>query len=74
VFDSQGKPDVPQRSRAASAFFAGFMRPANTIDVFERGDMKPGFAEMNRIVVYPTTERMRNSRPVKWLTSVGEVN
>jgi predicted ATP-grasp superfamily ATP-dependent carboligase len=65
VFDSQGRPDVPSRTRATARFLADFVRPDIQMDVFERGDSQPGWSEMNRIVWHHATTRVRRSRPLE---------
>jgi predicted ATP-grasp superfamily ATP-dependent carboligase len=74
VFDSQGRLDVPPRSRAAADFVLDFVRPANRLDVIDLSDMRPALAEMNRLVLRHGARRVRNLAPIKWLTTSGKVN
>jgi hypothetical protein len=59
VYDSQGHPDVPGRARATATFLLDFLRPANTIDVVDRHDLRPAWSEMNRIVFAHASRRIR---------------
>jgi predicted ATP-grasp superfamily ATP-dependent carboligase len=70
VFDSQGRPDVPGRIPAALRFVCDFARPRTEIDVFERGDNRPAWSEMNRIVWTHARNRLRRSLPIKRLTAL----
>ena len=73
VFDSQGRPDVPRRSRALTRFLVDFAHPKTRLDVFERGDLRPGFSEMNRIVWHHAKRRARRTAPLDWLASTVQV-
>ncbi len=68
VFDSQGQTDVPPRARATANFLLDFVRGSNEIDVFERGDMQPGWSEMNKVVMQHAKVRIRGLGPVRSVT------
>jgi predicted ATP-grasp superfamily ATP-dependent carboligase len=67
VFDGQGRPDVPTRGRATVRFLADFAHPRTSLDTFERGDLRPGLAEMDRIVLRHAIGRLRSARPAHWI-------
>jgi predicted ATP-grasp superfamily ATP-dependent carboligase len=62
VWDSQGQTDVPPRGRATATFLLDFLRPANKIDVVERGDMRPALAEMDKVVLRHAKGRVQRVR------------
>src|SRR5262249_26731286 len=70
VFDDQGRPDVPTRGRAAARFVADFAHPRTSIDTFERGDLRPGLTEMNRIVLHHAVGRLRRTPPARWIAAL----
>jgi predicted ATP-grasp superfamily ATP-dependent carboligase len=74
VFDSQGRPDVPARARATARFVADFARPDTKLDVFERGDARPGLSELNRIVWHHAKHRVRRSRSVQRLAALAKMD
>jgi predicted ATP-grasp superfamily ATP-dependent carboligase len=74
VFEHQGQPDIPPRLGATANFLLDFIRPENTLDGLELGDMRPALAEMNKIVFRHSLGRMRKFPPVKWLNSLGKVD
>jgi predicted ATP-grasp superfamily ATP-dependent carboligase len=64
-FDSQGQPDVPPRLRATAVFLRDFAKGSTMLDVFERGDMQPGWSEMNKIVVQHAKGRVEGLAPTR---------
>jgi predicted ATP-grasp superfamily ATP-dependent carboligase len=62
VYGDQGRPDVPGRAVATARFFADFLRPDTSVDVFEWGDPRPALSELNFIVFHRATHRLRVSR------------
>jgi predicted ATP-grasp superfamily ATP-dependent carboligase len=59
TFENQGHPDTPSRLTAATTFVADFFRHTS-VDGLEFGDMRPAFAEMNKIVVRHSVRRARS--------------
>jgi predicted ATP-grasp superfamily ATP-dependent carboligase len=68
VFDSQGRPDIPPRGRATARFLVDFARPGNTLDVFDRSDIKPALAEMNKVVFRHAARRVQRLPGVRRLS------
>jgi predicted ATP-grasp superfamily ATP-dependent carboligase len=62
VWDSQGQTDVPQRGRATATFLLDFLRPANKLDIVDRGDLRPAIAEMDKVVLRHAKGRVRRLR------------
>jgi predicted ATP-grasp superfamily ATP-dependent carboligase len=60
AFENQGHPDLPSRSRALRTFVGDFLRPSTLIDGVELSDLKPTFAEWNKIVIRHSLRRARN--------------
>lgn len=59
VFSSQGQPDVPSRRRALVAFVGDFRRLSTQFDVVDLGDLRPGLADLDEIVLQHAKGRLR---------------
>ena len=59
AFEMQGHPDMPSLFKATATFLSDFVRPGNTLDGVEFGDMRPALAELNRLVFRHGRRRMR---------------
>jgi len=60
AFEMQGHPDIPSRLSATTTFLRDFLRPASTIDLIDSSDMRPAFAEFNKVVVHHGMRRVRS--------------
>jgi hypothetical protein len=49
---------------------ADFAHPRTSIDTFERGDLRPGLTEMNRIVLHHAVGRLRRTPPARWIAAL----
>jgi hypothetical protein len=59
TFEMQGHPDIPSPLKATATFLGDFVRPGNTLDGVERDDMRPVFAELNKMLLRHGAHRVR---------------
>ncbi len=65
-FEMQGHPDIPSPLQATATFLRDFVRPGNTLDGVELDDMRPVFAELDKMLLRHGAHRVRrlfSSRP-----------
>ena len=74
TLDSEGEPDARPRSASLLRFVFDSIRPGNTLDVFDWGDMRPALSEMNEMVLRHVWRRVRRCVPSLPLSSVREVS
>jgi predicted ATP-grasp superfamily ATP-dependent carboligase len=59
TFEMQGHPDVANPLQATAKFLGDFVRPGNALDVVELDDMRPAFAELNKMLIRHGAHRVR---------------
>jgi predicted ATP-grasp superfamily ATP-dependent carboligase len=59
TFEMQGHPDIPPPLTATTTFLRDFVRPGNTLDGVELGDMRPVVAELNKMLFRHGARRVR---------------
>jgi predicted ATP-grasp superfamily ATP-dependent carboligase len=59
AFEMQGHPDIPSPLKVTATFLGDFVRPGTALDGVELRDMRPVFAEFNKMLLRHGVDRVR---------------